>query len=379
MKITEIRGYHLQYRLAEPVRNAVAVMTHRESLVVELVTGSGVCGWGESLRQPESAWSFVESQLAAVVLGRPPDDRARLWQAMRQHRAGHETAMLAASALDMAMWDLQGRIESRPVTELLGGRVRERLTAYLSGPFMRPGADPYVDVLADTERFMAAGFRAFKVRAGVAPASDGVMLAGLREHVGPDISLMTDLNAGYALPAASDAIARCAGAGLLWVEEPLHTSDLDGYERLRDTAAVPVAGGESLSGLRQFAAFVGRRALSILQPDLSICGGFTGAMKVAALAEAAETPMMPHVFGTVVNFYASLQLGAVLPGYRIADGREYPFFEYDHMDNALRSLLGEPGVAADGTISVPDAPGIGIELSREQLRPYVRRAWQVSA
>jgi len=244
---------------------------------------------------------------------------------------------------------------------------------------MRPGADPWRDVRADTDRFLADGYRAFKVRAGIAPALDGAMLAALREQVGPDIALMTDFNGGYALPAATDAIARCAGAGLLWIEEPIHHADLGGYEVLRDTAAVPIAGGESLTGLRQFAAFLGRRALAILQPDLSICGGFTGAMKVAALAEAAETPVMPHVFGTVVNFYASLQLGAVLPGYRIADDREYPFFEYDHMDNALRSVLGEPGVAADGTISVPDAPGIGIELSREQLRPHVRRAWQVSA
>lgn len=378
MKITEIRGYHLRYHLDEPVRNSVGVMTERESLVVELISDSGVSGWGESLRQPDPSWSFLESQLAGAVLGRPPGERAPLWRAMRQHRAGHETAMLAASALDLAMWDLQGRIESRPVTELLGGRLRDRLTAYLSGPFMRPGADPWRDVRAETDRFLGEGFRAFKVRAGIAPALDGAMLAGLRAQVGPDIALMTDFNGGYALPAATDAIARCAGAGLLWVEEPVHHADLGGYQALR-YAAVPVAGGESLSGLRQFAAFLRPRALSILQPDLSICGGFTGALKVAALAEAAETPVMPHVFGTVVNFYASLQLGAVLPGYRIADDREYPFFEYDHMDNALRSVLGEPGVAADGTIGVPDAPGIGIELSREQLHPYVRRAWKVSA
>jgi D-galactarolactone cycloisomerase len=380
VKITEIRGYHVRHVMSEPVRNSLGTMAERSCLLIELVTDAGLSGWGEALRSAPAAWALLESELARVVLGQTvPGARTAVRQAIAPYQAGSETVWLAVSALDLALWDLQGKIESRPVAELLGGRVRDRPRAYLSGPFMKPGPDPYRDVRREVDDYLAAGFRGFKVRAGVAPRADGAMTADLRRHVGPGVELMADMNAGYARAAAADALARCEDAELLWVEEPIAPWDTDGYEMLSGASRTPLAAGENLSGLPQFADVLRRHAVGIIQPDLSLCGGFTGAMKIAAVAEAFGTPVLPHVFGTVVNFHASLQLAAVLPGYRRGDGAEYPYFEYDRLEHPLRSLLGEPGVNPDGTITIPDAPGLGIELPRELLHPYTTRTWQLRA
>jgi D-galactarolactone cycloisomerase len=378
VKITEIRGYHVHHMMSEPVRNSLGPMAERSCLLVELITDAGLSGWGEALRSAPAAWALLESELARQVLGQTiPDARTRMRNAIAPYQAGSETVWLAISALDLALWDLQGKIESRPVAELLGGRVRDRLRAYLSGPFMKPGADPHRDVRREVDGYLAAGFRAFKVRVGVSPRADGAVTADLRRHVGPGIELMADMNAGYARAPAADAIARCEQAELLWIEEPIAPSDTDGYEMLSAASRTPIAAGENLSSLPQFAEVLRRHAVDIIQPDLSLCGGLTGAMKIAAVAEAFGTPVLPHVFGTVVNFYASLQLAMVLPGHRMGDGAEYPYFEYDHLEHPLRSLLGEPGVNPDGTITVSDAPGIGIELPRALLHPYTRRAWEI--
>jgi D-galactarolactone cycloisomerase len=302
MKITEIRACHVACESAGVVRNAISQLAGREALVVEVVADSGLSGWGACSLCPSVVWEFIRTRLSRHVLGRESRPGGALWRTMLAAGDGGAIAMGAISALDVALWDLRGRMEGVPVSSLLGGRLRQRVRTYASGPFMQPGDAPYRDFGAEVERYLAAGFRAVKARAGVNPRADAAMVTELRARVGPDVQLMVDFNCGYARPAALEALCRLEPAGLLWIEEPIAADDLDGYRLLAAKSKTPLAAGEALSGLSQFRALLGTQAIGVVQPDLYLCGGFSGASRIAVLAEVAATPYCPHVWGTAIDW-----------------------------------------------------------------------------
>jgi D-galactarolactone cycloisomerase len=155
--------------------------------------------------------------------------------------------------------------------------------------------------------------------------------------------------------------------------------DIPGYRAVADAVPVAIAGGEALGSLAAFRDFLAAGTLSVLQPDLGVCGGYSGLTRVAALAAAWDLPVMPHVFGTLVNFHASLQMAALLPSRPGGGPAPYPFIEVDVSPNPLLGLLGEVPINADGTVSLPEGPGAGFELDGERLAPWVVESWQVGA
>lgn len=199
------------------------------------------------------------------------------------------------------------------------------------------------------------------------------MATSLRWQIGPDVVHTVDLNQAYTASAAIESAKRMAEADLLWIEEPVQPEDVAGYQAF--ARAVAVAGGEALGSLRAFRDFLTVGTFAILQPDLSICGGYSGACRIAALASAYELPLMPHVFGTTVNFHASMQMAAVLEPRRGGGPTPYPYLEYDMMDNPLLKLGGEPALDGDGMLAVPSEPGTGLELRPEQLEPWITSHW----
>lgn len=378
MRLAELRGYHLECRLPEPVRNAVRTFATRQALVVEAVADNGLSGWGECTPTPAAVWDFIAATLAPELLGRNAPASERLWQAAADAGSG-DIPMLALSAIDMAVWDLRGRAEGVSIAALLGGRLRDRVRAYASGPFMRLGELPYADYARTIEGYRATGFTAVKARIGIDPQGDAAVIDGLRRRFGRDLELMVDVNRGYSRPDAADLMRRLDAAGLLWIEEPIAAEDYAGFAALSRTARTPLATGEALGRLEQFRELLALNAIGVVQPDLYLCGGFTGAMQVAALAQAHQVAYVPHVWGTAINFHASLQLAAVLPDARLRDGRTLPMFEWDRSDNALLRMADPPPIAADGTVAVPDKPGIGIAIDRDRLAPLTRQAWHISA
>jgi D-galactarolactone cycloisomerase len=359
------------------VRNSLTVFERREALVVEVVGEGGLSGWGECSDFPVAVWSYVESVLAAQLLGQDARMIGRLFRAMLGARAGGDIAMMATSAIDMALWDLRGRAEGVPVSTLLGGRLRDRVRTYASGPFMKPGESPYRDFAADVDGYLSRGFTAIKPRSGLTPRADAEMARELRRRLGPDFAFMIDLNRGYARPAAQESLERLAEAQLLWIEEPIASDDFEGYRMLAGRTGARLAAGEALAKLPQFHDFLGIGAISVLQPDLYLCGGFSGALRILALAEAAGVPYVPHVWGTAVNFHAALQLASVLPAARLGDGAELPLFEWDQTDNAMLRLAAPPEIGAGGTVAIPDGPGIGITIDRDLLQSLCGKAWSI--
>ena len=300
MKITEIRGFNLSFPLKEPLGNALTFFRKRDALLVQIVTDAGISGWGEAGNSPHAAGTFVRARLARLVLGKSPADFGRHYQAMTPvlgyDRRG--AGMMAISAIDMALHDLAARMYGISVASLLGGAVRDTLFAYASGPFFRQGADPYRDFGREAEGYLKRNFRAIKPRGGFSPRADGAMAKALRRVAGADVALMVDINQGYTARAAIDSAKRMEEAELLWIEEPVQPEDIPGYQTVARAVAIAIAGGEALGSLRAFREFLTAGTFSVLQPDLAVCGGYSGFREIAALARACDLPVMPHVFGT---------------------------------------------------------------------------------
>jgi len=377
MKITEVRGYHLRCRLAEPIGNAVTFFDSKDALLVQVMTDAGVSGWGEAWSSPITAAAYIRQRLAPLVLGQDPCATGRLWRLMAG-TAGYDrrgSAMMATAAMDIALHDIAGKVRGVPVSALLGGALRDRATAYASGPFMKPGGHPYRTVPAQVEAWAREGYRAFKPRGGFNPREDGAMMLALRRQLGPDAALMLDFNQGYTASAAIQAARHLQDADLLWLEEPVGPEDVAGYQTVARAAPMAIAGGEALASLAGFRDFVAAGAMGVLQPDLAVCGGFTGTMRVAALAEAFDLPVVPHVWGAVVNYHAALQLTSVLPACRAGGTASLPFIEVDVTENPLLAMLGMPKPDAAGTIAIPDRPGLGLDLSAAELEPWIIDHW----
>jgi D-galactarolactone cycloisomerase len=380
VKIVHIDAYHVGFAPEPALGNASLFIRRRDFMLVALQASDGTTGWGEVFASPYAAGAFLKSNLASTILGQPAQNIGRIWHDMVA-KLGYDrrgAAMMAVSAVDMALHDLVARLQGISVAELLGGAIRQQIPAYASGPFLVEGPDPYEAYPAKVETLLRRGFRAIKPRAGVTPHADGLMVSRLRDVMGPEPALMVDINQGYTAAAAIDSARRMEAAGLLWIEEPVQPEDIPGYQAVARAAPCAIAGGEALASLAAFRDFLQAGAFAILQPDLTVCGGFTGFRKITALAEAFGVPVMPHVFGTIVNFAAALQAASVLAPRKGGGPFAYPFIEYDVTPNPLLALLGAPPVGADGTVALPEEPGIGISLSPERLSPWLVDHWHVA-
>lgn len=376
-RITRIDGYEVSCPLPERIGNSRGFFDSRGALLVAITTADGVTGWGETWALPGAAGSLIRSTLAPKMLGEDAAAPRRLHDRMMGLLPErHGLPLMAISALDIAAWDAAARTAQVPLHVLLGGAVRERVFAYVSGPFLKPGPDPYKDYFADLDGYLKAGFRAVKLRLGTTPARDGEIARRVRERIGPDTPLMVDLNQGFSFGLAVDLARRLVECNVRWLEEPMPHEDLAAHRRLAEQVPIALAGGESLFGLAAFREVVGTNLLSFVQPDLALCGGITEGLKIAALAEAFGIPFVPHVWGTAVNFAASLHVTAVLPGMN-GQGMPCPLFEYDFSHNPLRTMCGAAPVDGAGTLAVPQGPGLGIDLNPDRFASFVVNQWTV--
>ncbi|TBW39451.1 mandelate racemase/muconate lactonizing enzyme family protein [Siculibacillus lacustris] len=373
MSVVAIRLHHLAARLPEPIGNALMVFDRRETLVVEVVGDDGLSGWGETWAEPAAAAVVIATKLAPQVLGQDPAHTGRLWLAMcgAGHADRQGIARMAVAALDMALHDLAARRRGVPLSTVLGGALRDRIPTYASGPFFKPGGHPYRDFAREIDGYLATGFRAIKIRSGFALADDVATALAVRRQIGPDRTLMLDFNQSYPPRAALEAALRMEGADLLWIEEPAQPADVAGYALLAGRVRPALAGGETFGHAGQFLPFLAEGCLDVLQPDIALCGGLTGVLRVVALAELHHRPVVPHVWGSTINFHAALHLAATLPAHRCGAALPFPYLEYDVGPNPLLDLAGRPVVNADGTVSVPTGPGLGIEITPAMLAPYL--------
>lgn len=215
-----------------------------------------------------------------------------------------------------------------------------------------------------------------KARIGFGLRDDIRLLADIRDEAGPDAVVLADANHAYLLGQARALLCELGDLGVYWLEEPLPPDDVDGYRQLMAIPSpVMLAAGENNSTSENIWPLVRSRAVHILQPDLTRCGGLTGGREILALARAAGQLLTPHVWGTGVGLAAAVQFLAAVPPMPYSVGAAEPLLEFDTSEHPFRQeLIKNRIVMRDGTVAVPDGPGLGVEVNREVLAALVTGA-----
>ncbi len=273
--------------------------------------------------------------------------------------------------LDLALWDLAGKVAGLPCYKLLGG-LSNRIRAYASSGTLRDPA-----AMAEAARsYLARGFKAMKIRFHRGDWRDDIRaLEAVRDEVGDDLTLMVDCNQGWRMPWDAEApwslkdalqVAReLEELDVYWMEEPLHRGDYDGMAELRRATDVRIAGGEMTRELHEFRTLIQRGALDVLQPDAALVGGITGLRRVALMAQEHNLVFTPHTWTNGMGLVANAHLTAGLVG---APFLEFPYDppEWD-LDRRDFMMIDPLDVDREGWIVLPDRPGLGYELDEDRL------------
>ena len=379
MKITNVRAHVLRSQLPQPFAFSQGWVSSRGATLVEVATDEGITGWGEALCQglqpPEIARSAIEHALKHLVIGQDPLQPEVLWHRMYHHTRdyGQKGAVIGAiSGIDIALWDITGKVRREPIAKLLGGMFRTRVQAYATGFYRVEGEGEARRLAQEAEGHMAKGFRALKIKLGFGVADD---VAVMKEIWGAakNQEVMIDTNHAYSV-AEAIRLGRALedmGWRLRWYEEPVVQEDLDGYAEVRRALATPIAGGENEYTLFGFKEVFTRRALDIAQPDICIAGGFTGCRHIVALAHAHGVQVNPHVWASAVGQAASLQLIAAIPIANHALFANDILLEFDTSSHPFREHLTDaPLRQREGWVDIPQKPGLGIEVDRKIIEKY---------
>lgn len=357
----------------------------RNWVFVKVVTDQpGLFGWGEAtLEWHTRAVVGAFDDLAGLLVGQDPTRVEHLWQTMwRQHFwHGHGVVRSTAIAgIDLALWDIVGKVHGVPCHELWGGRVRDhiRLYCHLGGGNMERFYETPVDnaqQFADLARqAVAEGFSAFKAMAvpptmpleGVRPVkAAAACVAAMREAVGDGIDIMVDCHARPS-PAMGLQFARALEPyALYFLEEPCWPESIDGLAAINAAVATPIATGERVTHLAAFRDLFARRACEVCQLDLTHCGGFSEARRIAALADAYRVSLAPHNPQGPVSTAASLEFGFSQPSYIIC--------ESVHDDVPWRQDVVDEGFILDRatrTVTPNTRPGLGVTISEKEAAKY---------
>jgi L-alanine-DL-glutamate epimerase-like enolase superfamily enzyme len=332
-------------------------------------TADGLVGYGSAFTNDglvRSALTVLEPLYRAENALEPE----RVSEKLRQHtfwqgRGGSITH--AISGIDIALWDILGKATGQPVGRLLGGRYRNRVRPYASLLMDQPG--PLCDAL---ERVMDSGFTAVKMGWGpfgrVSQELDEEIVRRARETVGPDVLLMVDAGGSDAFwPGDFKWALRTSrmldAYDIRWFEEPLPPDSIEGYAELRRTTFVPIAGGEVLTRRQAFRSWLQAGALDVVQPDVTKVGGISESRRIAWLAEENGVRFIPHGWNTAVGLAADLQLASALSR---TDLVEY----IDGSPYVDEIAAGGWSLDASGMISIPAAPGLGLELDLDAVARF---------
>lgn len=376
MKITDVRTHLLEHRLETPFESASMRFDRRAHVLVEVICDDGTIGWGECLG-PARPNASVVAAYKGWLIGQNPMETEKIWatcyNALRD-QGQRGLAVTALSGIDIALWDIKGKVLGQSVSMLLGGRFRESVKAYATGSFKRDGVDRVEDNAAEMAAHKAAGFHAAKIKIGFDVDEDLRVIRAVRDVMGDEMRLMIDANHGYDVVDAVRLGNKAADYDIDWFEEPVVPEQLGAYADVRARQPIPVAGGETWHTRWGFVEPFAKRLVDIAQPDLCGVGGFTEMRRVADMAATSGIRLVPHVWGTGVQIAAALQwMAAQIPS-PVRPSPVDPIMEFDRTHNPFRqAVLTTPIEHQNGVVQIPNAPGLGIEINRDALREFAMK------
>ena len=357
----------------------------RNWIFVKVLTDQpGLWGWGEATLEwhTRSVVGAIED-ISELLIGEDPTRIEHLWQMMYRQHFWHGNGIVrgtAISGIDIALWDILGKVHGVPCHKLWGGPVRDyvRLYCHLGGGRME---DFYDTDPADASRFadlaraaVESGFTAFKTMAvpetapieGLRPIKYAEKcVAAMREAVGDDIDIMVDCHARPSPRMGMQFAKALEPYGLYFFEEPCWPETLDDIALIQRAVTTPIATGERLISQHAFRELLEKRACSVLQPDITHCGGLSEVRRIAAMAEAYRVALAPHNPQGPVSTAASLELGFATPSYAIC--------ESVHLDVPWRNEVVEESFVVEEKTRIVrpgDKPGLGIEINEEEVKKH---------
>lgn len=366
MKITDVKT--LRLRAPIPTEGQVfsrsGVRNTRAATLIQVDTDDGISGIGSASGNSQLIEFIVAKVLKPLIVGMDPMNIDAIWDTA-YIRGGHKefgtrgAGVVALSGMDIALWDILGKVRGEPLYRMLGGKVRDKVPVYATALYPEEPSK----VAKRARGFADQGFHGVKIKVGFDLDQDISIVRAVRRELGKDFVVMTDANQGYSIDVGIKAAQAFADAGAFWLEEPLFVEDVEGHAILRERGRTPIAVGENLQTAYAFADFVFRGAVDFLQPDVARAGGITEIRKIASLAAKHRTPMSFHTWGDAVALAASVHLSAAL--------KDSIVMELDYTYNPLRDdLLREPIVMQNGYLTPPERPGLGIELNHEALQRF---------
>ena len=390
MRIRSIKTIILRVGLGkERFYSSQSQFPERNSLLVRIETDDGLVGWGEGGQYgpPEPVAACIDKVLAPIVMNEDASKIGVIWDKLysRSRDFGQKGSYIEAiSAIDIALWDLQGRRLGVPVHQLLGGAFRDSVAAYATGGYYteseyRSGEPEIPRLAAQLKGFIALGFQALKIKIGLLDIErDSSRVEAAREAVGPKIKILIDCNHAYN-SATAIQIGRCLERNSIgWMEEPVPPEDHEGYRRVRDHLSIPIAGGECEFTRFGFRDFIAGRCVDIVQPDVCVSGGFSEFVKICSFASSYGIQTVPHVWGSGVALLAALHAVATIPPcpYTVSpvELQNEPMIEFDQSPNPLRDQLLKNSIKLENNrVKIPTSPGLGLEIDEKLMKEFERQ------
>ncbi len=363
MQVKEATVNLYTFRRQTPIRNGLYTYIDSGTVIVRVRTDDGVEGIGWAGGQAGADRTIYEAAkaLSQHAIGLDVYDVERLWERMFQPKLFGRRGLTqrAMAAIDIAMWDAAGKTSRVPLYKMLGG-FRERVPAYLAGGYYVEGKG--LDGLAEEMRQkVSLGARFVKMKIGGAPLQEDVeRVRVVREAVGPNVGLMIDANNAYS-PLEAIAIARRVEKyEPYWFEEPVHAEDYEGLAKVQANTAIPIATGENEYTRYGFRDLIACGGAAILQPDANVLGGITEFRHIASLASAHRLPIAPHGSALLhVHLVSAFSNGLIV---------EHVISEGERRRAIFKNQL---VLDADGMVSPPSQPGLGIELDEAYLAEHL--------
>ena len=385
MKITRIASHVLQYEMAEELGYSQQFYGKRTAHIVEVETDAGITGWGECFGPGTVALAnraIVEQVIQPMVLGANPLDRDVIWHRVYNLLRDHGQKgmpLQALSGVDIALWDIAGKVAGLPLHTLIGGAHRQSIPVYGYGMMLRreDAASLAARFTDEAAAIKAQGYVAAKMKVGLGPKRDVALAEAVRRGVGDGFDFMVDANHCYTTADAFYVGHALAELGAYWFEEPVAPEDVAGYAALRQGLKVNIAGGEAEYNRWGWRALLEGRGLDIAQPEVCALGGISEYLRVLALCHAHFTPVVNHVWGSAIAVATNLQLLAAMPPLPGGIHPREPMLEFDTTENRFRDDLLTKPLDIQGQVernggraAIPDGPGLGIEPDRDFLRHY---------
>lgn len=346
-----------------------ATILKTRSIFVQIYTDEGVTGIGEcSPMNSAVIANFVNTALKPIIIGSNPLEIDKVWNKMtfETYKLGVQgTQQEAIAGIDIALWDILGKVAGLPIHTLLGGCYRDKITMYAS---IGGGADMSVsDMVKRVENALNVGFKAIKIRMDwgamrqdVDVKKDYEMLKAVKQITGDDIPLSFDANNGYSVSTAISQGRKFEELGIYHFEEPIAQYDYMGMAQVANALDVPISAGEHEYTRWQFRDLIEQAKVDIIQPDVVKCGGISEMQKIAVLGSVYNKVFVPHQTQPTIGTAANLHICSA-----IATANRPQ--EYTGQNKQLDDLFKEPLVFKDGYIHLPKTPGLGLEIDEEKL------------